>query len=655
MITQVFRWLDSYRHFGAARAAALLILILIAGCEPTEEYEGDPQDIHLSADRVDFGVVPTGSAAIQTVRVHNAGDYALRFSRVPGVVHESEHEVFSLDATWTELDGELPGFETVEIPPRSFEVMTLSFEPQVEEFSCGYVTLYSNDTNEANRVLVLTGSSYLGEPQALVTPGALDFGWIPDGTAVEETVAIQNVGEVALEVASMELGVDSSSFEVVSWPAYPIQPGEEALGHVRFSSTGGNHQITILTVTMDGEPGLQHVVQLSANAPGHLQNTPPLVDVIEPAEPAEFFAYQTQRLRAWAFDSDQLDVGLYCTVESHRVGFVTHETSDPVSQEVQFDIDIDETILGAASGLHTLYVCCTDAHEETTCAATVVSVGQAFQAGDEDGDGYIPGIGDCDDGEPTTYPGALEQADGVDNDCDGTIDEGTDNVDDDGDGLSEAEGDCDDTDADTAPTAAEQADYIDNDCDGTIVEGTDYFDDDGDGFSEAMGDCDDGDPEVHRGAREICNGTDDDCDGERDEECFDDTPPLYVIDGIQAEVVVAQPDEEVDLCVEVVAGAEAALVYEWEGGGGTFVGDTEGACVTWEAPGACGSYTLNCKVTDTNSDQSLWAFLEIVVCGGHGDPAVPESDCSLTGDATASPSPVVLLALAALLLALRRR
>ena len=40
---------------------------------------------------------------------------------------------------------------------------------------------------------------------------------------------------------------------------------------------------------------------------------------------------------------------------------------------------------------------------------------------DNDGDG-VAGLEDCDDGVASTYPGAPEICDGVDNDCDDTID-----------------------------------------------------------------------------------------------------------------------------------------------------------------------------------------------------------------------------------------
>ena len=122
--------------------------------------------------------------------------------------------------------------------------------------------------------------------------------------------------------------------------------------------------------------------------------------------------------------------------------------------------------------------------------------------------------------------------DGLDNDLDGDIDcDDADCLtealccDTDGDGYWSIEcggDDCDDTDEDIHPDAPEDGgagddmpDGVDNDCDDLVDEGTLGYDDDGDGYTELDGDCDDADEGVNPGAEDVPdNGIDEDCDGE---------------------------------------------------------------------------------------------------------------------------------------------
>ncbi|MBN2800376.1 MAG: putative metal-binding motif-containing protein, partial [Deltaproteobacteria bacterium] len=133
---------------------------------------------------------------------------------------------------------------------------------------------------------------------------------------------------------------------------------------------------------------------------------------------------------------------------------------------------------------------------------------------DRDGDGWAA-CAECNDRDEDVHPGAEEVCDGVDNNCDGTLLAGE-RVDADGDG-SRACADCDDHMANTYPGAPEQCDGIDNSCDGVVDEGVDD-DDDGDGWSECDGDCDDSQLEVSPDTEELCDYQDNNCNGQVDED-----------------------------------------------------------------------------------------------------------------------------------------
>ncbi|MCO4745945.1 MAG: hypothetical protein KC912_14215 [Proteobacteria bacterium] len=164
-------------------------------------------------------------------------------------------------------------------------------------------------------------------------------------------------------------------------------------------------------------------------------------------------------------------------------------------------------------------------------------------------DGYVTNANDCDDNLAIRNPGETEVCDGIDNDCDPTVDEETECYDDDGDGFTELAGDCDDALNSLNPVMDEICDGIDNDCDTRIDEGTGCVDDDDDGYCEGAdidgdgqaddcrdssiaGDCNDGDSAVSPGVTEFNgNGVDDDCDGAVDGDAFDADGDGYLVGG----------------------------------------------------------------------------------------------------------------------------
>lgn len=114
--------------------------------------------------------------------------------------------------------------------------------------------------------------------------------------------------------------------------------------------------------------------------------------------------------------------------------------------------------------------------------------------------GYVATGGDCNEMEATVYPGAPELGDGMDNDCDGLVDEEltcrvTWYRDMDGDGFGRS--------TMTKLSCVQPSGYV------------------------ALGtDCNDMSNLIYPGAAEVCDGKDNDCDGVVDESCGPVTSPM---------------------------------------------------------------------------------------------------------------------------------
>jgi N-acetylneuraminic acid mutarotase len=92
----------------------------------------------------------------------------------------------------------------------------------------------------------------------------------------------------------------------------------------------------------------------------------------------------------------------------------------------------------------------------------------AFYPRDDDEDGFTTCGGDCDDAEPSSYPGAEELCDGKDNDCDGVVP--PEEADADGDGFRGCQNDCNDSDPAINPLAVElPGNAVDENCDGVLA------------------------------------------------------------------------------------------------------------------------------------------------------------------------------------------
>jgi hypothetical protein len=168
--------------------------------------------------------------------------------------------------------------------------------------------------------------------------------------------------------------------------------------------------------------------------------------------------------------------------------------------------------------------------------------------------GYVANSTDCNDASAAVNPAAIEVFNGIDDNCNNTVDEGftpiTYYLDNDGDGVGGntfvvginspgpnyvlTTGDCNDNSAAMYPGNTETCDNLDNDCDASVDEGliflTYFQDSDGDtygnlavtlsacsapqGYVLNSTDCNDQNSAINPGAQDIPgNGIDEDCSG----------------------------------------------------------------------------------------------------------------------------------------------
>lgn len=148
---------------------------------------------------------------------------------------------------------------------------------------------------------------------------------------------------------------------------------------------------------------------------------------------------------------------------------------------------IDEIeILGAEGGSCVPGVAlCDDGDSCTIDSCDAGNCSFEFAPEDPDGDGYFGCLDDCNEGDPTIYPGAPDLCDGKDNNCKGWL--YPDEIDWDGDGYLQCQGDCASADPTIYPGAPEGCDGKDTNCDGQLGEAE--VDWDGDGFTQCQGDC----------------------------------------------------------------------------------------------------------------------------------------------------------------------
>ena len=313
-----------------------------------------------------------------------------------------------------------------------------------------------------------------------VSPGALDFGLLFVGHTDSRTVSLENTGTSTLSLEMQVTGVYASAYGLGVDLPNPA-PGEVATITVTLYPTNwGDHAATLRVGDSGGdsvELPIAALVQVDADEDGYGSvetggdDCADLDPLVHPGAEDTWYDGVDSDCAGnddYDQDGDGAPVDVDCDdLDPGRFPGNPEVWYDGVDADCLGDDDFDQDHDGWALGDD-----CDDEDATVNPAAddTWYDGIDSDCAGDDDYDQDADGFraadyggDDCDDLNPTAHPGAEEVwYDGVDEDCLGGND-----FDQDGDGV-EYPTDCNDTDPTVTGPEPEEWDGIDNDCNGLV-------------------------------------------------------------------------------------------------------------------------------------------------------------------------------------------
>jgi hypothetical protein len=479
-----------------------LLGIILAGCGNQTEINRVKGQIEVTPGLSDVGDVVVGSENAFAATITWTAGQEVQVDTV--TVSNVDGTFFALAAPWEQatVDQENPN-----------ALINFVYTPTEAGYHRATVAIVSSSRTPQTSI-EMRGRAVLGS--ASVRPRLLDFGALGAGESRSLSLVVENDGGADLQIQGGTFSDPGFSISAATPISLPI--GAEIEVPIMYQAPDASTVNGTLDFDLGGYVTTTQVA-LRANDCAH--GTPSAYDVDQDG------------YTSCGGDCDDDDpsshpggVETYDGHDQDCDGIVDEGTEgydDDGDGETELQGDCNDGLAAVNTG--ETEVC--DGVNNTNCSNGIDDNCDGlvdFGTTDADADGYSEVGGDCDDLDETVYPFAPEavdtdgdgdtEADGVDNDCDGIVDEGTTAYDDDLDGVDEAAGDCNDSDATIYPGATEAANWKDDDCDGTVDEGTTNYDDDGDGFSELGNDCDDADSAVNPGEPEVTgNAVDEDCDG----------------------------------------------------------------------------------------------------------------------------------------------
>ena len=195
-----------------------------------------------------------------------------------------------------------------------------------------------------------------------------------------------------------------SSRDGTFWEGSPTADGRIDAGWSALSV--GTHQVTLSVQDDDGNIGTDEVD----------------IEILEDGRPSVRIDTPADGARHWTTDSIVFS-GTVADLETDVDLLAVSWSSSIQGAFFSGAPDSSGTTTAAtplAEGTHVITLAATDADGKTGSDTITLQVVDPLNW-DDDGDGFTENEGDCDDGNAGLYPGATEQCDATDNDCDGMV------------------------------------------------------------------------------------------------------------------------------------------------------------------------------------------------------------------------------------------
>jgi hypothetical protein len=616
--------------------SVLLVFATFSACKggETELVTAAPARLTLAADWVELGEVAIGETGTGTLTLRNEGGVPLGI----GAITVDDDASAGFAVSWELADARCDGDGRVAeyadevrltLDPGCALPITVSLSPTTRgDFYAAIKIPTVGDTADTPAFYAdplhsveqgyVHATALDGYGRLLILGGLLDFAPVALGEEQWSRLTVRNQGDSALTFDGYTtIGDDCAAFEIGEGleAGERIDAGEEALLDIAFTPLEYREHVCALTVFSDDPvDGTQSITLRALSTCAVAEG--PSVKVLGPDTGSIVTASKGLNLNLRVTHEHQDPSTLTCLVKSGADNLNTVAACSPPSSEAAFEVAIPVSKL--EDGPDTLVVEVYDLCGRMASGSLPIAVNRG-DSDDDDGDGWGESSGDCDDNSDAVYPFAAEAQDGLDNDCDGSKDDGTDAWDDDSDGFSEDDGDCDDNNNKTFPGAAEPADGLDNDCDGEPDEGTLRADDDSDGFSEEEGDCNDLDPSVAPGAAELCDGLDQDCDDLADNDLLCGVDAPWILGDVDLSQTACELGDEITATAWAIDPQGTEITYAWNLAAGLSADSLSMSSLTLSCPstlpasaGDSQGYVMSVVTADPEGHQSF-AFGEVMV------------------------------------------